>query len=80
MTGNGTDKLQAGNGNNLVIARSGLQASTPCRSGNGDNILIDGSVALTGSGDSLRQVLAERLGEASAAPPRPPVHSFRGWR
>jgi hypothetical protein len=54
VEGNGNDTIFAGNGNNLIVA--GLGPHT-VRVGNGSNILIDGSVQLTQSGDSLRQVL-----------------------
>ncbi len=54
VTGNGNDKIQAGNGNNLIAAGLGKHN---VQVGNGSNILIDGSVQLTQSGDSLRQVL-----------------------
>jgi Ca2+-binding RTX toxin-like protein len=54
VTGNGNDNILTGNGNNLIAA--GLGHHT-VRAGNGRNILIDGSVQLTESGDSLRQVL-----------------------
>jgi hypothetical protein len=54
VTGNGTDEICAGNGNNLIVAGLGRHY---VHAGNGSNILIDGSVQLTRSGDSLRQVL-----------------------
>jgi hypothetical protein len=56
VTGNGTDTIQAGNGDNLIAA--GLGQHT-VQVGNGSNILIDGTVTLTQSGDSLRQVLSD---------------------
>jgi uncharacterized repeat protein (TIGR03803 family) len=56
VTGNGTDTIQAGNGDNLIAA--GLGQHT-VQVGNGSNILIDGTVTLTQSGDSLRQVLTD---------------------
>jgi Ca2+-binding RTX toxin-like protein len=54
VEGNGNDNIKAGNGDNLIVA--GLGRHT-VQAGNGSNILIDGSVQLTQSGDSLRQVL-----------------------
>ena len=54
VTGNGRDDIQAGNGNNLIVA--GLGDHT-VQAGKGSNILMDGSVQLSQSGDSLRQVL-----------------------
>gem|GEM_PF-2757821 len=54
VEGNGNDGILAGNGDNLIVA--GLGKHTVI-AGNGSNILIDGSVQLTQSGDSLRQVL-----------------------
>jgi hypothetical protein len=64
VTGNGTDTIQAGNGNNLIAA--GLGQHT-VQVGNGSNILIDGTVTLTQSGDSLRQVLADWISYGKAA-------------
>jgi Ca2+-binding RTX toxin-like protein len=54
VEGNGNDEIDAGNGNNLIVASLGRHAVDV---GKGSNILIDGSVQLTQSGDSLRQVL-----------------------
>jgi len=54
VEGNGSDNIVAGNGDNLIVAGLGKHAVL---AGNGSNILIDGSVQLTKSGDSLRQVL-----------------------
>ena len=54
VEGNGNDEIDAGNGNNLIVASLGRYAVDV---GKGSNILIDGSVQLTQSGDSLRQVL-----------------------
>jgi RTX calcium-binding nonapeptide repeat (4 copies) len=54
MEGTGHDNLNAGNGNNLIAAGLGQHNVSV---GNGTNILIDGSVKLTESGDTLRQVL-----------------------
>jgi Ca2+-binding RTX toxin-like protein len=56
VTGNGTDTILAGNGNNLIAAGLGQHTVLV---GNGSNILIDGTVTLTQSGDSLRQVLTD---------------------
>ncbi len=56
VTGNGSDLIVAGNGNNLIAA--GLGQHTVA-AGNGSNILIDGSVQLTQSGDSLAQILSD---------------------
>jgi Ca2+-binding RTX toxin-like protein len=54
VEGNGNDDIDAGNGNNLIVAGLGRHEVDV---GKGSNILIDGSVQLTQSGDSLRQVL-----------------------
>jgi RTX calcium-binding nonapeptide repeat (4 copies) len=54
--GNGNDYVTAGSGNNLIVAGLGQH---PVQAGNGSNILIDGSVSLARSGDSLRQVLSD---------------------
>jgi hypothetical protein len=54
VSGNGNDNILTGNGNNLIAAGLGYHT---VQAGNGSNILIDGSVQLTESGDSLRQVL-----------------------
>jgi hypothetical protein len=65
VTGNGHDTIQAGNGNNLIVAGLGQHN---VQAGNGCNMLIDGSVQLTQTGDSLRQVLNDwTLYGASAA-------------
>jgi Ca2+-binding RTX toxin-like protein len=56
VTGNGHNSITAGNGDNLIAA--GLGQHT-VQVGNGSNILIDVSVTLTHSGDSLRQVLSD---------------------
>jgi hypothetical protein len=56
VTGKGNNTIQAGNGDNLIAA--GLGQHT-VQVGNGSNILIDGTVTLTQSGDSLRQVLTD---------------------
>ena len=56
VTGNGTDTIKAGNGNNLIAA--GLGQHT-VQAGKGSNILIDGSVTLANSSDSLPQVLTD---------------------
>ncbi len=66
VTGNGADNILAGNGNNLIAAGLGPHAVLV---GNGSNILIDGGVALTREGDSLRQVLNDWVlsGPAAAA-------------
>ena len=66
VTGNGNDNFQAGNGDNLIAAGLGKHN---VQVGNGSNILIDGSVALTNSSDSLRQVLNDWMtfGAADAA-------------
>jgi Ca2+-binding RTX toxin-like protein len=64
VTGNGNDNIQAGNGDNLIAA--GLGHHT-VQVGNGSNILIDGSVQLTQSGDSLRQVLNDWIASGEAA-------------
>jgi len=54
VEGNGNDSITAGNGDNLIVAGLGHHS---VQAGSGSNILIDGSVKLTQSGDSLRQVL-----------------------
>jgi hypothetical protein len=66
VTGNGHDNIQAGNGDNLIVAGLGQHN---VQVGNGSNILIDGSVTLTNSNDSLRQVLNDwmSLGASDAA-------------
>jgi hypothetical protein len=66
VAGNGNyDFLIAGNGDNLIVAGMGQHTVL---AGNGSNILIDGSVALTQPGDTLRQVLADwRANGATAA-------------
>jgi Ca2+-binding RTX toxin-like protein len=64
VTGNGNDNIQAGNGDNLIAA--GLGQHT-VQVGNGSNILIDGSVQLTQSGDSLRQVLDDWIANGDQA-------------
>ena len=64
VTGNGTDTIQAGNGDNLIAA--GLGQHT-VQVGNGSNILIDGTVTLTQSGDSLRQVLSDWISYGATA-------------
>jgi hypothetical protein len=51
--GNGGDDVYAGKCDNLIVAGLGRHA---VQVGNGSNILIEGSVQLTQSGDSLRQV------------------------
>jgi hypothetical protein len=56
VTGNGTNTIEVGNGPNLVVAGLGVHN---VKAGNGSNILVDGSVQLTQSGDSLRQVLGD---------------------
>jgi Ca2+-binding RTX toxin-like protein len=53
VTGNGNN-INAGNGDNLIAAGLGQHA---IQVGNGSNILIDGSVTLVQSGDSLQHVL-----------------------
>jgi type VI protein secretion system component Hcp len=67
VTGNGNDAIQAGNGDNLIAAGLGRHSVAV---GNGSNILIDGSVALTGGGDSLRQVLNDWVTSGAAAAAR----------
>jgi Ca2+-binding RTX toxin-like protein len=57
VTGNGNGVyVQAGNGDNLIAAGTGAHTVI---AGSGSNILIDGSVALTHSGDSLRAILTD---------------------
>jgi hypothetical protein len=56
VEGNGNDSIIAGDGDNLIVAGLGQHS---VRAGNGSNILIDGTVKLTHSGDSLRDVLEE---------------------
>jgi hypothetical protein len=63
-TGNGTDSINAGNGNNLIAAGLGQHS---IQVGNGSNILIDGSVSLTMSGDTLRQVINDWMTYGTAA-------------
>ncbi len=63
-SGNGTNSINAGNGNNLIAAGLGLHS---IQVGNGSNILIDGSVSLTMSGDTLRQVLNDWITNGTAA-------------
>ena len=60
VAGNGTDNITAGNGNNLIVAGLGQHNVNV---GSGSNIIIDGSVQLTQSGDSLRQVLTSWFNE-----------------
>ena len=55
VTGNGDDGITAGSGDNLIAAGLGQHTVSV---GGGSNILIDGSVTLNESGDSLSQVLA----------------------
>jgi Ca2+-binding RTX toxin-like protein len=64
VTGNGNNTIQAGNGDNLIAA--GLGHHT-VQVGDGSNILIDGSVSLTQSGDSLGHVLNEWMQSGAAA-------------
>ncbi|MHB1423853.1 MAG: beta strand repeat-containing protein [Gemmataceae bacterium] len=81
-TGNGNDKVQVGNGNNVIVTGNGnnnIQAGNSdnliaaglghhnVQVGNGSNILIDGSVALTQSGDSLCQVLDDWIKNGAMA-------------
>ncbi len=63
VTGNGNDNIQAGNGDNLIAAGLGQHN---VQVGNGSNILIDGTVALTSSSDSLRQVLNDWVSHGAA--------------
>jgi adhesin HecA-like repeat protein len=56
-TGNGSaDVITAGTGDNLIVAGTGQHTVTL---GKGQNILIDGSVTLTQTGETLGQVLAQ---------------------
>jgi Ca2+-binding RTX toxin-like protein len=66
VTGDGTNFIQAGDGDNLIAAGLGKHTM---QVGNGSNILIDGTVALTQSGDTLHQVLSDWIqsGKAAAA-------------
>jgi hypothetical protein len=64
VEGNGNDNITAGNGDNLIVAGLGTHS---VRAGSGSNILIDGSVRLTQSGDSLRQVLDDWMQYGSLA-------------
>jgi hypothetical protein len=54
MAGDGSDSIHAGKGDNLIVAALDRHIILV---GNGSNILLDGSVQLTQSGDSLRQML-----------------------
>jgi hypothetical protein len=54
MAGDGDDSIDAGKGDNLIVATLGRHIVQVV---NGSNILIDGSVQLTQSGDSLRRRL-----------------------
>ncbi len=65
VTGNGNnDYISAGNGDNLIAAGMGQHTVI---AGNGSNILIDGAVTLTQSGDSLRQVLDDWMANGDTA-------------
>jgi hypothetical protein len=64
VTGNGNDNIVAGNGDNLIAAGIGQHNVVV---GDGSNILIDGTVALTNSSDSLRQVLNDWVSHGASA-------------
>ncbi len=59
----GIDTVQAGNGTNTITLGNNLVAVGPgsnsVKVGNGRYLLIDGTVQLTRSGDSFRQVLSD---------------------
>jgi Ca2+-binding RTX toxin-like protein len=56
LEGNGRDVVRGGDGANIVVAGVGPHTADV---GNGNDILVDGSVTLAQAGDSLEQILAD---------------------